>query len=694
MLLQQIIQVGESMASNSSTSNFQCPNCGAALTPEPNAAQMKCPYCGDTVIIPQELRSFTSSPAPSTFNSMGSFQTYTPASTSFSGSTYTASPNRAPAFIFGGIIALLVICVIAGSIGYFVLGFNPFGSLLFANKVMSFGSEGIGQGMFQDARAIGVDGSGNTVVADYEDGRVQIFDPNGKFKSLFTVKDKNGKPAIVESLAASRDGKIYIAASGLISIYDENGQNLGAIGDLNHYYQDVALGADGTLYGYTEDESIVRFKSDGSVDLEIPNAVSSVTSSQGGFTYLAVDGSGDMYLTNDDAYVVLKYSPAGKFVSQFGGESKNPGQFTPGKFISPLDIAVDGYGRIYVSDFFNVQVFDADGKYLNNVSGSYYGMAFDSQNNLYGTSTNEHNVVKFQIQKPAGSTAVLSSTPATSIHIVIPTATPDFASTTLTFGSKGIGQGMLSDARAITVDSNGNIILADYNDGRVQVFDSTGKFVSLISLGQNVNVVSLAAGSDGKLYVPFGGNISIMDETGKVQKVIKGNNSTRYYTHVALGSDGTLYAFTAESSIVHFDKNYKITQEISNVFVSITNRGETIPYFAVDGSGNMYVLGEDNLLVLKYSSAGKYISQFGGSANSSQGTGGQFQVPSGIAVDSYGRIYVTDLATGLLIFDSSGAYLNTINVSGYGLAIDSQNNVYVTTGDQVEKFQVQKPSGQ
>lgn len=35
---------------------FQCPSCGSSLSPEGNHAQIKCPYCGNTVIVPPELR--------------------------------------------------------------------------------------------------------------------------------------------------------------------------------------------------------------------------------------------------------------------------------------------------------------------------------------------------------------------------------------------------------------------------------------------------------------------------------------------------------------------------------------------------------------------------------------------------------------------------------------------------------------
>ncbi|MBK9781395.1 MAG: hypothetical protein IPP55_15305 [Anaerolineales bacterium] len=41
----------------------------------------------------------------------------------------------------------------------------------------------------RECRAIGVDGSGNVVVADFGTGRIQIFDANGTYISEFLPDD-------------------------------------------------------------------------------------------------------------------------------------------------------------------------------------------------------------------------------------------------------------------------------------------------------------------------------------------------------------------------------------------------------------------------------------------------------------------------------------------------------------------------
>ena len=271
-------------------------------------------------------------------------------------------------------------------------------------------------------------------------------------------------------------------------------------------------------------------------------------------------------------------------------------------------------------------------------------------------------------------------------------ASSGFAKQTLSFGSKGIGQGMFTDARAVAVDGSGNIIVGDFQDGRIQIFDPTGKFVSMIPLGNKVGVDSLAVSRDGKIYAVHEGKITVYDSTGKKLNEIQ--DDQRYYQSIALGPDGTLYAATDEDSIVHFNQNGKINLEIKKAFENVTGDGESEAKIAVDGLGNIYAVGSTNYLVFKFTPGGKYVNQFGGEADASNIQNGKFTEPSGIAIDGYGRVFVADIFGNVQVFDSSGAYLNSFPAEAYGLAIDSNNNVYVALGDKVQKFQVQKPAGQ
>ncbi len=323
----------------------------------------------------------------------------------FSGETFTPTKTRGR----GIIPCILILVILVFCVGIVVAGavfvpalfsgfsfFSPLTSIGFGNKTMTFGSEGIGAGLFEDARTIGVDGSGNIVVGDYSDGRVQIFDPSGKFVSMFSL----GQDVYLQAIAVSQDGKIYAVHDGGIFIYDESGQQVGQIKDDNHDYGDVAIGADGTLYALSDDENIVRFKEDGTIDLEIPNSISNIIGDTDIDTHLAVDGQGNMYILGNFTSVVLKYSPQGKFINQFAGEAKG-NVSDPSKLEGPMTLTVDNYGRVFVADIFEIKIYDSTGTYIGSIGandGAVFDLVFDGQNNLY--TVNRDKVVKYSVQKP------------------------------------------------------------------------------------------------------------------------------------------------------------------------------------------------------------------------------------------------------------------------------------------------------
>jgi DNA-binding beta-propeller fold protein YncE len=256
----------------------------------------------------------------------------------------------------------------------------------FATTTLSFGSEGIGPGMFKDARAIAVDGSGKIYVGEYSGGRIQVFDPQGKFITQWTVDPKMP----LTGMAADRNGVVYIVQSGTISRHEgETGNLLGQVAYSGGWgFDDISVAADGGLVTawYKNRDDIVRFNAAGQVVRTIRAAISSVTEESELDTHVAVDGLGNIYALGTFSNAVFKFSPEGKFVTRFGDDGDQQGQFR-----APQAIAVDGKGRVYVSDFKGIQVFDTNGRYLTTFDpeGTASGLVFNDKNELFIAARNK-----------------------------------------------------------------------------------------------------------------------------------------------------------------------------------------------------------------------------------------------------------------------------------------------------------------
>ena len=122
---------------------------------------------------------------------------------------------------------------------------------------------------------------------------------------------------------------------------------------------------------------------------------------------------------------------------------------------------------------------------------------------------------------------------------------------------------------------------------------------------------------------------------------------------------------------------------------------------AVDSGGNIYVADTFNDRVQVFKPGGLFWFTFG-----SVGSGdGKFNDPYGIAVGSGGNIYVTDTVNDRVqVFDPSGVFLSAFGSSGtgdgefslpQGIAVGGGGNIYVadTVNNRVQVFRTPEPSG-
>jgi len=427
---------------SSQTQSFQCPHCGAPLQYTSGMGKtIKCTFCGSSVIVPKELRTDVYPAAQRQQAQPQQIpQVMINVDPSYMGSAIDYSGGRTG--MLRGCISAVVILIIVGVTGGGILlaaGGSLLGALLpgltgvsgsssttttttggsttsgttiggpkvdfgniggglvgFATQEMKFGSEGTGPGLFDDARHVAVDSNGNIYVGDYQDGRIQIFDPSGTFVTQVNVDKK----LPLTGMTVGRDGTIYAVYGGVIHAFDHNGQSLGDISAGGDSYIDTAyLTADNGLVVASTTASydnVVRLDSQGKITLTIDHAISTVTEDSELDMKVAVDGVGNIYALGTFNNGVFKFNSDGKYQNRFGKDGDEPGNFR-----APYTLAVDGQGRVYVSDFKGIQVFDNEGRYVDVIKpplGKFaYGLFFDTSNNLWVAAGTE--IYKYKLNK-------------------------------------------------------------------------------------------------------------------------------------------------------------------------------------------------------------------------------------------------------------------------------------------------------
>jgi len=377
------------------TKAFICPTCGAPLDYQNSQdPTIRCPFCDTSIIVPEELR--TNKPQGTPSKVAISLPVGLPVQT---GAPEQIARRSIAAVLIAASVSVVVIAGLVGILlttGKHQTGIRGVAHGLAGGPsrvVLSFGGEGTGPGMFQDARHVAVDGRGNVYVGEYQDGRIQMFDPAGKFLGLWRLDRKK----VLTGFAVDRQGIAYAVLSGAgINRYEAaTGKFLDKIGYQEDYgFEDVQVTADGGLVTFwcSIHDDIVRFDPQGKVVFTIQKAISGQTDESELSARIASDGLGNIFALGEFNNAVFKFSPEGKYLNRFGGEGDQPGQFR-----APGAIGVDGQGRVYVSDFKGIQIFDGEGRYIDliKVDGFAFGMMFDDRNELFVTTGKK--VIKYEV---------------------------------------------------------------------------------------------------------------------------------------------------------------------------------------------------------------------------------------------------------------------------------------------------------
>ncbi|MFM2075102.1 MAG: hypothetical protein RJB34_1407 [Pseudomonadota bacterium] len=342
-----------------------------------------------------------------------------------------------------------------------------------------------------------------------------------------------------------------------------------------------------------------------------------VTTQPTGQTCTVTNGSGTVSTSNITNVGVSCKSGNGGNVTTLAGSSSGyaDGQSTAAKFNAPSGVAVDSVGNVYVADTSNhmIRKIDSSGNVttLAGSSNGYadgqgtaakfnrpFGVAVDSAGNVYVADTSNHKIRKID---SSGNVTTLAGSS----------------------NSYADGQGTaakFSYPYGVTVDSAGNVYVADSSNNKIRKIDSSG------------NVTTLAGSSNG--YADGQGTAVMFS----------------YPSGVAVDSAGNVYvADSSNNKIRKIDSSGNVTTLAGSSFGYADDQGTAAKFdspagVAVDSTGNVYVSDYYNHKIRKIDSSGKVTTLAGSSSGYADGLGmtAKFLYPYGVAADSAGNVYVAD----------------------------------------------------
>lgn len=208
----------------------------------------------------------------------------------------------------------------------------------------------------------------------------------------------------------------------------------------------------------------------------------------------------------------------------------------------------------------------------------------------------------------------------------------------------------------IARDSAGNVYVANQFQDFVSKFDSSGTYVSRITVGEGDGPFGLAFNAAGDLWVSnrFASSLKRYDTAGVLQQTVTGTGQelTRPLG-IAINNAGSIYTAVWTSDGISPPTNNSVAQ-FSGAGVYQASLGTTelnTPYgVAINNAGNIYVTNAGTFpqSISIFNSAGVYQSSISES---------DLALPIGIGIGLFGDIYVANYNINTISkFNSAGDY--------------------------------------
>lgn len=523
-------------------------------------------------------------------------------------------------------------------------------------------------------QGVAVDSAGNVYIADSQNNRVRLVSAAGAI-STFAGNGAIGSPGfwgdsgpatdanlhLPTGVAVDSSGNVYIAAAGdntirrvttdgIINIFAGVGFP-GFLGDtlqanvaLLHSPQDVAIGPSGAIYIADTGNAVIRkVTTDGLINTVAgTNAVG-----------LAGDGAAAIKAALNSPYSVAVDSSGNIFIADYGNNR-----------IRRVDNASGNIGTIAGTDNLG---FAGDGSAATGaILHLPTGVALDSSGNVYFADS-----LNNRIRKIAGS------------NISTVAGNGGFSSS----GDGGPATGaQLNTPLGVAVDAAGNLYIADSLNNAIRKVSANG--VMSTFAGNSV------PGSSGDGGAPTAAQLNgpqgvAVDAAGNVYVADTVNHKVRKI------SGGAISTFAGSGTAGFSGDGGAAASASLNAPFSV----------AVDAAGNVYIAEFGNSRVRKVDSKGIITTVAGNGVSAYGGDGGpalsaQLNGPQGVAVDSAGNLYIADTANNRVRQVTPGGAISTIAGNGLagfaadgvqstntqmgnptGVAVDTFGNLYIADGN-------------
>jgi sugar lactone lactonase YvrE len=555
-------------------------------------------------------------------------------------------------------------------------------------------------GCSSECFGVAVDTSGNVFIADTYNNRILEESPSAAGYTQSVVATGFNKPY---GVAVDLNGNVYVADTFNKQIVKEtlsSGAYTPTIiaSGLSTTPFNVAVDNLGNVYfaggnsGASDPASVTKLTPSGSSYIQ--SVVAGASSGMQTPWEVAVDSSGNIYVTDADGNAVYKETPSGSSYLQ---------STVATGLDFPTGVAVDPQGNVYVANAYANQILmespGAAGTYSQSVYGTStlsfpYELASDTKGNLYIANSEAFDVLK---ETPGnvdfGSVNVGTQSAALNLIFIFDSAE---AISTPSVVTQGIGHLDFEDTGSGSCTTNGTSLtysagqtctlsavfdptLSGFVSGAAVLTDHIGNQIAVAYLrgtgvspqvsfppGSQITLPSNGLQGPSGIAVDAAGNIffidgnNVMEESYENGQYTLGTLFSNLSSPTALALDGAGNIYIAESNTVIRETPY-----YGGYYPSLTINSLSLPTgLAVDGEGNLFIADWGAFRAYKVSPT------LTGYTSTSIGSG--LQYPFSIAVDAAGAVYIADGTDGTLTVETPGT-------SGYSQSIITLPDTVVTS---------------